>query len=160
VLAVIATYGDDDSAADAPALIQRMITSECLIAPGGLRVRDTGTGVTVNPGCCCGLEDWREWQDVASGTSPWLGHDPAPWIEHLGQAIRVWPDGEPGEPPVGTTPIEITTTDLPGLIDAASQHFRGFLGLIEPWAAALDLPGARDLASALARHFHITEPFA
>ncbi|WP_187280923.1 hypothetical protein [Nonomuraea sp. C10] len=35
--------------------------AEGLSAPGGLRFRDTTTNVTVSPGCCFGLENWRDW---------------------------------------------------------------------------------------------------
>lgn len=156
-IAVIASYGFPDSDdPSAPALIQHVISSECLIAPGGLRIRDTGTGVTVNRGCCCGLENWRDWQNLPGEETPWLGHDPSPWIEHLGQNIRVWPDGGFRETCAGATPIEITTSQLPGLIDTAHRQLREFLDLIEPWAVALGQPGARELAPAIDRHFHIT----
>lgn len=57
--------------------IRRMIDADCLIAPGGLRIRDTSRGIAVNPGCCFGLENWRDWLDVADGGTPWLGHDPS-----------------------------------------------------------------------------------
>jgi hypothetical protein len=93
---------------------------------------------------------------VPAGYTPWLGHDPSPWVEHLGHSIRVWPDGEPGEPPAGAAPIQISLTELPTLIDAAGLRLREFLGLIEPWATALGLPGARELPAALDRHFRIT----
>ncbi|MEV6757647.1 hypothetical protein [Streptomyces sp. NPDC051214] len=42
--------------------MNRLLTAECVVAPGGLRVRDTDSGVTVQPGCSCGLENWRDWQ--------------------------------------------------------------------------------------------------
>lgn len=160
VMAVIATGVDgvaDPDAMTSP-LLQRMIETDCLIAPGGLRVHDSATGVTMNPGCCSGLETWRAWRDVIDGHVPWLGHSPSPWIEHLGQSIRIWPSGgEQAAPPEGASPIEITTTELPDLINTAHLQLLEFLDLVEPWAFALGEPRAHELASAIDRHFHITE---
>jgi len=36
-----------------------LATAEHLIAPGGLILTDANT--TIVPGCCSGLEDWRDW---------------------------------------------------------------------------------------------------
>jgi hypothetical protein len=162
----IAPYGEEDEHLSPAELIQRIIQTEedadSLWAPGGLRVRDTATGLTVSPGCCCGLEGWQEWNQVAAGQSPWdiwLGHDPTPWVEHLGHKIRVWPDGGPGGyeagPPAGTSPIEIPVSDLPGLIAGAHKQLQDFLDLLEPWARPLAGATAASLGHALAAHFHV-----
>ena len=38
----------------------------------------------VEPSCCCGLLGWIEWRDLSPGSySPWLGHNPSPWILSL-----------------------------------------------------------------------------
>lgn len=159
VMAVIASRGvADGDTAVALALLEDMIGSDCLTIPGGLRIRDTDTGATVNPGCCFGLENWREWRNAADGDVPWLGHSPSPWIEHHAERIRVWPDGgEQAVPPEGASPVEITVTELPGLIDAAHLQLREFLELVERWAVAWGQPRARQLASAIGGHLHITE---
>lgn len=39
-----------------------LATAERLIAPGGLMLTDTTTEIV--PGCCSGLEDWRDWARV------------------------------------------------------------------------------------------------
>ncbi|GAA0914245.1 hypothetical protein [Virgisporangium aurantiacum] len=41
-----------------------LATAEHLIAPGGLILTDTTTEIV--PGCCCGLETWRDWHPVPS----------------------------------------------------------------------------------------------
>lgn len=160
VMAVIATCVDgvaDPDAMTSP-LLQRMIEADWLIAPGGLRVHDSARGLTMNPSCCSGLESWREWQDVSDGRGLWLGHSPTPWIEHLDRTIRIWPSGgEHAVPPEGASPIEITTTELPDLISTAHHQLLEFLDLVEPWAFALGESRAHELASAIDRHFHITE---
>ncbi|KAF3883832.1 MULTISPECIES: hypothetical protein [Nostocales] len=62
------------------------------MSTGGLQVR-TATDKVINPSCCCGLETWRDWlRFVKKGQSPWLGHDPSPWVEKVGGLVRVWSD--------------------------------------------------------------------
>jgi hypothetical protein len=172
VIAVIAVYnrgritppGEEDDDHPAPArLIQRIAQAESLITSGGLRVRDTDTGLTVDPGCCHGLEDWQEWNQVAARQSPWLGDSPAPWTEHLGHAIRVWPGDceelpRDAAPPAGIPPIEILVSDLPRLVASACRQLQGFLDLLEPWALPLAGSAAGSLGPALATHFHVNWP--
>lgn len=165
-MAVIVAYNEDTLEEDGnevpegsgPAgALQRLTRAECLIAPGGLRVRDTDTGLAVNPGCCAGLEDWREWEQIPGGESPWLGHDPSPWAEHLGSKIRIWSDEvrEGQTPPSAGPPIDIPAGVLPGLVASAGQKLQDFLDLIEPWALSLAGPAAGGLAPILAAHFRI-----
>ncbi|WP_237535372.1 hypothetical protein [Streptomyces sp. SID3343] len=80
-----------------------MLTSEEPIVGGGLLVVDTSTGIVVPPGCCCGLEDWREWQEVVDGGDPpWLGHDPEPTAERLGDTVRLTLDSGKSDGPVNS----------------------------------------------------------
>ncbi|MEV5434397.1 hypothetical protein [Streptomyces sp. NPDC052701] len=56
-LAMLADYnsraGDDDRPLrDASEAIRRLLETDKVIAPGGLRVHDTRTDVTIRPGCC------------------------------------------------------------------------------------------------------------
>jgi hypothetical protein len=58
------TRDDDRPAMGADELIRRLLEADMITAQGGLRFHDTSTNVSVNPGCCFGLEDWRAWLDV------------------------------------------------------------------------------------------------
>lgn len=168
VMAVIAVYnhdritppGKEDDRRPGPAeLIERIVQADSLIAPGGIRVRDIDSNLAVAPGCCCGLEDWPEWDQVTQGQSPWLGHDPAPWAEHQGAIVRVWPDGgDAAVPPAGALPIEIPVDDLPRLIADAHKQFRDFLDLLGPWALPRAAASATLLGPILASHFHVSWP--
>ncbi|MFI9536170.1 hypothetical protein ACIG56_23325 [Nocardia fusca] len=42
------------------------------VAAGSWLVLDMITGMAAVPGCCAGLEDWRDWGQVLTGGSPWL----------------------------------------------------------------------------------------
>ncbi|MEV2232564.1 hypothetical protein AB0H69_28900 [Streptomyces phaeochromogenes] len=112
--------------------VGRLLATECVIAPGGLRIRDTATGVTAVPGCCFGLENWRDWFDLMDGREPWLGHDPAPRAELAGAVARLWPDGDRPE----GLPIELPLAQLPGHLGSVQDRFVGFLGAVEAWATS------------------------
>lgn len=84
---------DDRPTDPADAFLSSLLHEEGFVAPGGLRVQDAGTGTTLTPGCCCGLEGWRGWLEIADGGELWLGHDPTPWAEQLGDTVRLHPDG-------------------------------------------------------------------
>jgi len=63
--------------------------AEEFVLPGGLQFSEDAK-VKVVPGCCCGLEDWREWLDVPNGNTIWAGHDPSPGVEFVDGGVRVW----------------------------------------------------------------------
>ncbi|MFI0721519.1 hypothetical protein [Streptomyces sp. NPDC021224] len=148
-LAMLADYnaraGDGDYPTDAEGLIRGLLETEKILAPGGLRLHDTATGVSVLPGCCCGLEDWREWLAVPDGASPWLGHDPSPHVEHAPGLVRVWPD----TPAKTARPLHFPPSALPPLLHAVQRDLRGFLSLAVRWAVH-HVPSLADgLAAAL-----------
>ncbi|MEV0195048.1 hypothetical protein [Nonomuraea sp. NPDC050691] len=134
-------------------LEQHLDEAKRLIAPGGLRLRDTATNVDVSPGCCCGLENWRDWWNVARGQGAWLGHDPTPHITHVGHVIQLRQHGE------NSPSIEITRGELSSLLTTAQRHLSGFLDLAGHWAATTTPGPAERLVSALDRHLEITEAF-
>jgi hypothetical protein len=82
-------------------------------------------------------------------------------VEHLGDKIRVWPDGgDEAVPPAGTSPIEILASDLPRLIECAQQQLQDFLDLVEPWALPLAGAAADSLGSALAALVRVSLAFS
>src|SRR5690606_23162434 len=131
-------------------LHRHLAETEGLLAPGGLRFRDTAAGVTIAPGCCSGLEDWREWWGVVHGRELWLGHDPALHVTQAEHTVRLQQDDE------DSPYIEITRDELSGLLTTAQQHLSGFLGLARRWAAATTPDAATRLISALDQHLEIT----
>ncbi|MEV8313579.1 hypothetical protein AB0Q95_05345 [Streptomyces sp. NPDC059900] len=113
--------------------IRRLVATECIVAPGGLRLRDTATRVTVLPGCCNGLENWRDWLDLLDGGEPWLGHDPTPGVEHVAGAatVRLWPDGDDRE----GLPVSLPLAQLAVLLSSVREQLVGFLACVEEWTA-------------------------
>lgn len=135
-------------------LEQHLAEAEALIAPGGLRFRDTTTNAQVAPGCCFGLENWRDWLDVMRGQELWLGHSPAPRLEHDGQFIRLSPDDRDDSP---SLTIEINVNEIPGLLTSAQQQLSGFLNLAQQWTSRTTPQLTVPLIAALDEHLKINE---
>lgn len=131
----------------------------------GLRVTDNSTGITFLPGCCDGLEDWRDWHRlVDSGGLLGFGHDPvSPVAERFGDAVRLTVNAEQSDSPV----IELSLAELRRLLAGAERDLADFLALAADWvgrylpgrrapvtaalARALDLPAAGRTAGAVAQ---------
>ncbi|MEO3930264.1 hypothetical protein ABGB07_41410 [Micromonosporaceae bacterium B7E4] len=155
-IAVIFSYNkiSVDSIRDLTAglLDEHLAEAEALIAPGGLRFRDTATNVQVAPGCCFGLEDWRDWWDVARGQDLWLGHDPTPQLEHHDQAISLRQSDQDNSPS-----IEIPLDELPSLLISAQQQLSAFLTLVQQWTANTAPSLADRLVAVLDEHLRINQ---
>lgn len=132
-----------------------LLTVDTLFAAGGLRVTDSATGVAFLPGCCSGLEDWREWYQVLEGSGQvWFGHDPDPCAERHGETVRLTVDAEQNDSPV----IELPAADLRRLLAGAEHDLAGFLALAADWADQ-NLPRhAAPVIAALARALDLPTP--
>ncbi|MEN3614233.1 hypothetical protein AAH979_32365 [Plantactinospora sp. ZYX-F-223] len=155
-IAVIFSYNriSVDSIRDLTAdlLNEHLAEAEALIAPGGLCFRDTATNVQVVPGCCFGLENWRDWWDVVRGQDLWLGHDPTPQLEHHDQVIWLRQSDQDSSPP-----IKISRNELPSLLISAQQQLSTFLALVQQWTTNT-APSLTDrLVAALDEHLRINQ---
>lgn len=141
----------DPAEADDPvgAFLSGLLTSPYPFAPGGFRVTDTTTGTVFEPGCCNGLEEWREWLEVLDGEGTGgFGHDPAPLAQRLGDVVRLTVDvGLKRESPV----IEVRVDELRTLVARAERDLRDFVALAGGWAERHLPEHAAGIAAALAR---------
>ncbi|MEV4599368.1 hypothetical protein AB0K15_18400 [Amycolatopsis sp. NPDC049253] len=130
-----------------------LLTFDSLFAAGGLKVTDTATGVVSWPGCCGGLEEWRDWnQAFAFGGSVCLGHGPL--ARRDGDIVRLTVDPERIDSPV----IEVPSVELRHLLDGVERDLAGFLALAADWAHR-NLPGhAFPVISALIRVLDLPGP--
>ncbi|MDW5328367.1 hypothetical protein [Plantactinospora sp. KLBMP9567] len=155
-IAVIVSYNQIsvDSIRDLTAdlLNEHLAEAEALIAPGGLRFRDTTTDVQVAPGCCFGLENWRDWWDVARGQDLWLGHDPTPQLEFHDQAIWLRQSDQDS-----SQFIEIPLNELPSLLISAQQQLSTFLTLVQRWTTNTAPSLTNRLVAALDEHLRINQ---
>ncbi|RCV52796.1 hypothetical protein [Marinitenerispora sediminis] len=125
--------GDPFTAGPRSAVVA-LLETDRLAVPGGIEVVDRVFGTWVRPGCCCGLEDWREWLAVPDGGEPWLGHDPGPRVAVVGDEVRIWPDGGRGESPVGGH-VRLPSAEVRRLLRAVHADLCGFRLAVRTWAA-------------------------
>lgn len=102
-----------------------------LFALGGL--------VTVQPGCCAGLENWREsWWLLDGDRTPPFAHDPTPVAEEVGAVFRLWPDEAERY-----AYVDIPRAELPGLLDGVRRDLEAFAAPLRARAVAHGLAGCR-----------------
>ncbi|WNI26956.1 hypothetical protein [Streptomyces sp. ITFR-16] len=127
-----------------------LLTMPDLFAAGGFRVTDTTTGtVFVEPGCCNGLETWRDWLEVLDGSGcSYFGHDPSSVAERVGDMVRLTFDayGTGGSPV-----IELSVDQVRRLVAGAQQDVQDFVGLAGMWAEQHLPVHAAAVTAALAR---------
>ena len=151
-LAAMAQYNNHQEVEpDGPSMLRVLLEQDHLIMAGGLLVRDTRTGVVIEPGCCQGLEDWRDWRGVLDGVHPWLGHSPDPLVEIGDGLVRVWPDDRRADGPA----CEVPLADLPAHLAVVRQDLLGFLELVRKQAP---YGMGEELAPVLDEHFRISAP--
>ncbi|MDQ0789811.1 hypothetical protein [Streptomyces sp. B3I8] len=136
-MAVLTCYNHDDSDGHSPDTdagirrIQNLLNVDLVIAPGGILLQDTATGVMIAPGCCFGLESWRDWLGLMHGEEVWLGHGTTAHVERHRILVKAWPDTDPP----ARTPIELPLAELPDLLQTVHDKLNGFLALAEQWAS-------------------------
>lgn len=128
-----------------------LVSAESLVLPGGLQATN-GTQV-ISPSCCCGLEGWPEWRyALEDGTSPWMGHDPFPWLEQQEGQFQLWPDEITPERPPGT-PIRFTQAELEAQLSGVPGMLGGFLARVREVLLACAPADAEVLAARFDRTF-------
>lgn len=143
------------TAADADEAIETYVArTEGHFAPGGLRV--TAGGVVVDPGCCVGLDEWRDWLRVIDGGSIDLGHDPDVMVEHHGPVVRVRTASGPYAS--DESQIDIPREALPRLLSTVQEDLAGFLTGLRPWAYGVSARLAETLTVAVDRRLQILAP--
>lgn len=107
------------------------------VAPGGLAA--VSDGIEIAPSCCCGLERWRDWELLlATGTQPWLGHDPSPWVEVSGSTFVVWSNGGLGEGVADAVAVKFSTEELQAAITSVERDLQAFRDPLRAWANSRD----------------------
>ncbi len=98
-----------------------------LIFCGGLQLHAGGN--TLGPGCCSGLEHWREWPALLETGEPvWWGHAPDGQVELIDTgAVRATSGG-------GS--IDLPRTQYAALVDSVAADLAAFLCRLRQWLAA------------------------
>ncbi|MEV6731380.1 MULTISPECIES: hypothetical protein [unclassified Streptomyces] len=127
-----------------------LLTMPDLFAAGGFRVTDNTTDtVFVEPGCCSGLETWRDWLEALDGTGcSYFGHDPSSVAERVGDTVRLTLDAHAKD---GSPVIELPVDEVRALVAGAQQDLQDFLSLAGTWAEQHLPTHAAAVIAALAR---------
>lgn len=156
------SYNDHDGNAplgDAATALRWLASRETIIAPGGIRALAPELA-PIEPGCCCGIETWREWNKAPS-RDLWLGHDPAPWTEGRGSDVLVWSDGGvvPLDDPSKAFAITFSYTQFRAALESVERDLQAFLILFEVWACGVsDGELAAQVSRAIDTSFQISAP--
>ena len=125
-----AGFGDDDELIeDIEAIFDQLCSREDLIVPGGIGVWSDGEPILL-PGCCCGLEGWREWIAFldAGAAPPWCGHTPDAFFERLPEErLCFGREGSPG------TRLETSSAELRAALRVAESDLVAFKETLEGW---------------------------
>ncbi len=129
-IAGIATYSSEigvrATIAETSAAI---VNAKGFVVGGGLLFRDGD--FAVEPGCCCGLEGWRDWYAVKKdGQSPWMGHDPMAWIDCTGDTAIVWSDE------IDARSATVSYEALREALDVAARDIAAFVERLRAWGKA------------------------
>lgn len=118
--------------------------SKNFVLPGGLQFSENGV-VKIFPGCCCGLENWREWLGVPNGDGVWAGHDPSPFAEFIDEKIRVWQDEKADD----VNFIDFEYDELRKLLEKTEKDLNDFIFKLNRWTEFY----APSLKDEVSRHF-------
>ncbi|MFJ4435396.1 hypothetical protein [Streptomyces sp. NPDC088923] len=140
-----------------PALLHGLLSYEYPSAAGGLLVTDARTGTDFTPGCCCGLEDWRDWYDMLDGDGDarlWWGHggQPSgdPYAERDGALVRLRAAAGAASA-AGTASAAVPVAEVRALLAGVEGALRDFLADAAAWAVRTVPAHADALGPALAR---------
>jgi hypothetical protein len=153
--AQLADYNQIDRSQSRDEILAAMIAADCLILAGG--IQPIFEEQVISPSCCCGLESWRDWQDfLQTGETPWLGHDPSPWLEQVNDVIRIWSDGGLGNSMKPAFKIEVASSEFKRALQAVEQDLLGFRICVESWSEAIGFERSSELARKVEQCFQIS----
>ena len=128
VVGTLATWGRESTQWSVEALKREFPGA----IPGGFAAVDQGK--LIGPSCCCGLETWQEWLDVlTTRRSPWMGHDPAPFVEVQGDWVSIWADGGLGGSDRGGSPIAFSPSGFEKALQQAARDLSEFEAPLRKW---------------------------
>lgn len=147
------TYGQEEVSplVTVTETLEYFLSREEFALPGGLQFLENDIAKVV-PGCCSGVENWRDWLDVPYGKNTvWAGHDPTPWVEYFDGGLRIWQDEKSEE----TAFIEFTTDEMETALRKAENNLKGFLVQLDKWVNYIAPDFEQRVVRYFAKHLHI-----
>lgn len=152
MIAILASYNNVACHGSIAEVARALLKAQTLVLPGGLLARTHI--IEISPGCCCGLENWREWYGVTpNGTPPWLGHDPSPWVECKTDNAVLWADGDLGDQ---SPYVEVSYSEITHALRSAHIAMIGFADKLSKWISE-DVPLGVALSQRFTEAFDVSE---
>jgi hypothetical protein len=152
IIAILATYNGVAESGSIPEVVQALQDAERLVLPGGLLARSGDFELV--PGCCCGLEDWRDWFFIKPGSaSPWLGNDPSPRVDCDSEVATLWADGEAGDQ---SPYLSVPYAEIERARNETCEALIGFKTRLTAWLAAF-APQGQSFSGRFAEAFDIVD---
>lgn len=158
----VAKYGDqyntDFSGLDKDALVAMILKRDGPVIGGGIAILGESDEDSIYPGCCCGLEGWRDWfRFLEEGHSPWMGHDPSPYFMKTDQGkIHAWLDSDLcGDMPAGSPDLIIDKAVFTESLKQVERDLVGFLDVLRAWAEHENIAEADRLVETIDKAFDI-----
>ena len=150
-LQAIFSYGGEDIPQSLSEAAPLLLERDSTVLGGGFLVRKGD--YIIEPGCCCGLEGWREWYFVSQKTgSPWLGHDPFAAAEPLEDGVLFHTDTD--ETAEDET-LLVSWPEFEDAFSAAQEHLSAFAMCLRVWIARENIPDGDKLAGLVCDWFSL-----
>jgi hypothetical protein len=154
--AQLASYNQIDLSRNREAILKDILAADRLALAGGIQA--VFNDRVISPSCCCGLEGWREWQHfLKTGETPWLGHDPSPWLEQVDGVIRIWSDGGLGNSIENAFEFEVDRPVFELALQSVERDLLGFRFCIESWCESIGFERASELADKVEQCFQLSQ---
>ncbi|MDZ4776622.1 MAG: hypothetical protein SGJ23_07535 [Alphaproteobacteria bacterium] len=135
LVAILAKENDVPDGASIVETVELLGVAEPFTVDGGLRVRHGD--FVLEPSCCGVLSDWRGWEGLEPGAlTPWMGHDPAPWVATNADAAVIYLDGgAENDRPTTSEHVRVSYVEIAAALAKAVADLEGFQKRLEAWLA-------------------------
>ena len=152
--AQLVSYNQIDLSENRAVILREILATDGLVLAGGIQA--VFEEQVISPSCCCELEGWREWQNfLETGKTPWLGHNPSPWLEQVEGMIRIWSDGGLGDSMKNAFKIEVKRPAFEQALRDVERDLLGFRFCIESWCESIGFEPDSQLAEKVEHCFQI-----
>jgi hypothetical protein len=92
---------------------------------------------------------------LKTGDTPWLGHDPSPWVETRDDLIRIWSNGGLDGSVEKAFYVDVSRSAFRKELEKVEQDLQAFLFCLEIWAQNMEIGQSNELAEKFAECFDI-----
>lgn len=130
--------------------LHEIINAKSLVIPGGIGVYKEEK-ISLFPGCCCGLESWRQWEQfLSTDDDPWCGHDPEMFFKKTESNIQIDQTINKSK-----CTVKISITHYQKQLREVETSLSNFCYLLEAWGYDLGFNEISRVVSQFAKSFDV-----